>query len=150
MAILFLSQLFAYLLYFDPGREWLWAWALTVGRFTSPILDVYDQFAPANPMLSVLILGLLSCFPFWAWLKRSWLYTAVSCHVSLGICMIGLTAAVDRGWYSEDIPERFATFNPATFDFSEGLVAFTAVALIILCGSSHVFFFRHVSTSASS
>jgi hypothetical protein len=145
--MLFLSQLFAYLLYLNPQCEWLWAWALTVGPFTTPILDIYDLFAPGNPILSSSILASLSCLPLLACVRRNWLGTSISGHVALGICIIGLSTAIDRGWYSEDLASRLVAFDPAMFDSREWVVAFTAAALTIFCGANHVRFFQHMAKS---
>lgn len=145
---LFLSQLFSYLLYLDPRSEWLWAWSITIGRFTFPILDIYDFFAPANPILSCALLALFSSCPLIAQLKRHWLATSISGHVALSICAVCLAAAVDRGWHSNDFASRLAAFDPAAFDFNEGTVAFAGIILIILCALNHVFFFRHVGAGA--
>jgi hypothetical protein len=144
---LFLSQLFAYLLYLNPRSEWLWAWSIGIGRFTLPVLDVYDLVAPTNPVLSCTVLALFSLVPICAQLKRHWLGTSISGHIALGIYVMCLAAAIDRGTYSQDFASRFEAFDPATFDFNERTVAFAGLALIILCALNHVFFFRNMGAN---
>lgn len=144
---LFLSQLFAYLLYLNPRSEWLWSWSMTIGRFTHPVLDLYDLFAPANPILSCALLALFSMTPLMAQLRRHWLGTSISGHIALAICVLCLAAAVDRRSHSQAFASRLAAFDPATFDFNERTVAFAGATLIILCALNHVFFFRHIGAN---
>ena len=98
-ACLFLSLLaaegVAYLLHAFPSVEILWALSISANRIAGPFLGTADHLI-GLPFALLAILALATVLPLASYRLRSWLGTAISGHVALGLFVMLTYGALRR------------------------------------------------------
>ena len=141
--ILFTAEAAAYLLYFHPTVEAFWRISLMANRLAGPILIVGDSVMQ-TPFLLLTVLAVAVLVPLISYKHRSWLGTAASGHIALGIgVMISFNALRDVN-YKHRLASLSDVFDPSIM--SPSAASMCAVTLIMagLCVLNHFMFFARL------
>jgi hypothetical protein len=138
--LLLTTEALAYLLHSFPGVEILWALTVVTNRVGGPFLSAADHVIQL-PFGLLAILALAVVVPIISYRHRSWLGTAISGHVALGLCVLLTFEALKRAHEGRSTASLSQVFDPAILNSS--IVSLIAVTLVmaVLCLLNHIMFF---------
>ena len=138
--LLLAAEALAYLLHSFPSVEMLWVLAISANRIAGPFLSVADH-AIQLPFVLLAVLTIAVVVPLIAYRRRSWLGTAVSGHVGLGLCVMLTYEAMKRENTGHLTASNATVFDPGILNSSTvSLIAVTCV-MGVLCVFNHIMFF---------
>jgi hypothetical protein len=143
--LLLTAETLAYLLHSFPSVEMLWVLTISANRIAGPFLSVADH-AIQMPFVLLAVLAFTVVVPIVAYRRRSWLGTAVSGHVALGLCVMLTYEAMKRENTGHLTASNAMAFDPAILN--SGILSLIAVTLVmaILCLLNHIVFFVRPKT----
>ena len=138
--LLLTAEALAYLLNSFPSNEMLWELTIAANRIAGPFLGAADR-AIHLPFALLAILAIAVTVPIIAYRRRSWLGTATSGHVGLGLSVMLTYEAIKRAQSGHLTASLSQAFDPAILDSSAmSLIAVTLV-MAVLCLLNHFMFF---------
>ena len=138
--LLLATEALAYLLHSFPRVEILWALTISTNRIAGPLLAMADR-AIQLPFALLFILAIIVVIPAISYWRRSWLGTAISGHVALGLCVMLTYEAMKRESTGHLTASLTTAFDPAILNSSTmSLIAVTCV-MAVLCLLNHIMFF---------
>ena len=138
--LLLTAETLAYLLHSFPSVEMLWVLTISANRIAGPLLSVADHIIQL-PFALLAFLAIAVVVPVIAYRRRSWLGTAVSGHVALGLCVMLTYEAIRRENTGHLTASLTTAFDPAILNSSTmSLIAVTCV-MAVLCLLNHIMFF---------
>lgn len=138
--LLLSAESLAYLLHSFPSVEILWMLTISVNRIAGPVLSVADHLIQL-PFALLAILALAVVVPIISYRCRSWLGTALSGHVALGLCVMLTFEALRRAHEGRSMASLSQVFDIAILNSS--ILSLFAVTLVmaVLCLLNHIVFF---------
>ena len=138
--LLLAAEALAYLLHSFPSVEILWMLTISANRIAGPFLNVADHLIQL-PFALLAILALAVLVPIISYRCRSWLGTAISGHVALGLCVMLTFEALRRAHEGRSTASLSQVFDTAILN--SGIVSLIAVTLVmaVLCLLNHIVFF---------
>src|SRR6185503_15331943 len=115
--LLLTAETLAYLLHSFPSVEMLWMLTISANRIAGPFLSVADH-AIQTPFVLLAVLAIAVAAPLVAYRCRSWLGTAISGHVALGLCVMLTFEAMKRAQTGHLTASLSGAFDPATLNSS--------------------------------
>ena len=138
--LLLTAEALAYLLNSFPSTEMLWELTIAANRIAGSFLGAAGH-AIQLPFALPAILAIAVAVPIIAYRRRSWLGTAISGHVALGLGVMLTYEAMKRAQTGHMTASLSQVFDPAILNSSTvSLIAVTLV-MAVLCLLNHVMFF---------
>ena len=138
--LLLTSEALAYLLNSFPSTEMLWELTIAANRIGGPFLAVADQ-AIQLPFALLFILAIAVAVPIIAYRRRSWLGTAISGHVALGLSVMLTYEAMKRAQTGHMTASLSQAFDPRILDSNAMSLIIVTLVMSVLCLLNHFMFF---------
>lgn len=138
--LLLAAEALAYLLHFFPSVDILWMLTISANRIAGPFLSAADHLIQL-PFALLAMLALAVVVPIISYRYRSWLGTAISGHVALGLCVMLTFEALRRAHEGRSTASLSQVFDTAMLNSS--ILSLFAVTLVmaVLCLLNHIVFF---------
>ena len=138
--LLLTAETSAYLLHSFPSMEMLWRVTISANRITGSLLGALDH-AIQLPFVLLAILAIAVVVPILAYRRRSWLGTAISGHVALGLCVMLTFEAMKQVQAGHLTASLSAAFDPAILNSSTISLIVVTLVMAVLCLLNHFMFF---------
>ena len=141
--LLFIAEGSAYFLHSFPSSEFAWRLSLTANRLAGPILNVADDLLQI-PFLLLMILAAAVIAPFIAYKRRSWLGTASSGHIALGVGVFVSFNSLLQAGRDHELASLSGVFDPSILSPSAWSLCAITVVMAVLCMLNHFMFFARI------
>lgn len=138
--LLLIAETSAYLLHSFPSAKMLWMLTISTNRIAGPILGKADH-AIQWPFAVPGILAFAVIASFFAYQRRSWLGTAISGHVALGLSVMLTFEAMKRSQTGHLTASLSGAFDPAILNGSTTSLVAVTLVMSVLCLLNHFMFF---------
>ena len=138
--LLLTAEASAYLLHSFPSVETFWVLTISTNSIAGSILGMADQVIQL-PFVLLGILAIAVVVPFIAYRRRSWLGTAISGHVALGLCAMLTFEAMKRAQAGHLTASLSGAFDPAILNTSTTSLIVVTLVMAVLCLLNHFMFF---------
>jgi hypothetical protein len=137
-----LSQLFAYALYLYPRSEWLWFLSVSFNRLVESALLLLEGTPLLNAAPQGLLLLMLCALPALALVRRSWLGTALTGHLALGLCAACGLKYVDQILFPAVSVSNGAAVALPPMSWNATILVVGTLLLAVLCTLNHILFLK--------
>jgi hypothetical protein len=138
--LLLTAETLAYLLHSFPSVEMLWVLTISANRIAGPFLSVADRIIHL-PFVLLAFLAIAVAVPIIAYRRRSWLGTAISGHVALGLSVMLTYEAMKRAQTGRMTASLSQVFDPVSLNSSTVSLIAATLVMAVLCLLNHIMFF---------
>ena len=142
-ALLLVSESSAYVLHWFPTSEYTWWVSLTASRLAGPILNIADHLLQV-PFLLLFILVAAVILPYVAYRRRSWLGTAISGHVALGVGIFTTFNSLLQVGHDHNVASLSQTIDPTILSPTAWGFCSITLTMAVLCILNHFMFFARI------
>ncbi len=125
-----------------PASETLWRVTIPLQRMAHPISETLGVMTANNPVVPFLLLAISLALPLWAYKQRHLITTAVLGHTALAGCVLMLATTMERSYRPRSVADLSVILDSSMLSTSSVTLALAALAMLVLCGLNHVFYFR--------
>ena len=141
--LLLIAEGSAYALNFFPTSEYAWRISLTANQLVGPILNIGDHLLQV-PFVLLLILATAVILPSVAYLRRSWLGTAIAGHVALGVGIFSSFNSLLQVGLDHNVASLSQTIDPTILSPTAWGLCSITVMMTVLCILNHFMFFARM------
>ena len=141
--LLLIAEGSAYALNIFPSSEYAWRISLTANRLAGPILNIGDDLLQV-PFLLLFVLAGAVILPYVAYRRRSWLGTAISGHVALGVGIFTSFNSLLQVGHDHNVASLSQTIDPSILSPTAWGFCSITVTMAVLCILNHFMFFARV------
>lgn len=141
-SILLTAQLSALLLYHNPRSGWLWFWSVKLNRLSGPALHFLDDFFPAGPLLSCVMLAMLCAAPVVVQARRSWLGVFMLGHLALLVCVLSAARQLKNGPIYFDYASLERMVGDAMLHWDTAVLTMAAAAFLVVCPLNYLLYLK--------